>query len=207
MKREQSLVITTNNLLANNVSIDNEKQNNTQIIKVIRNLAGEKHDEPTFARVKNCFLKNGIIEVDVLSKLLTNAPDYARGFIGISFHISGNNDKFECIYIRPTNGQANVQVRRNRAVQYISYPNFKFDKLRKEVPGKYESYADIDLNEWIHMKIEIRDAKAKLYLNDDKHPVLLVNDLKHGTISGGIGLWVDTGTEGYFKNLKITEFE
>jgi hypothetical protein len=31
-----------------------------------------------------------------------------------------------------------------------------------------------------------------------------VNDLKHGAdISGGIGLWVDVGTEGYFTDLRV----
>jgi len=31
-----------------------------------------------------------------------------------------------------------------------------------------------------------------------------VNDLKLGTaVSGSIGLWVDIGTEGYFKDLKV----
>jgi hypothetical protein len=35
---------------------------------------------------------------------------------------------------------------------------------------------------------------------------LIVNDLKHGAnASGAIALWVDVGTEGYFKDLKITK--
>jgi hypothetical protein len=33
-----------------------------------------------------------------------------------------------------------------------------------------------------------------------------VNDLKLGdNVSGAIGLWVDIGTEGYFKDIKITK--
>ena len=36
------------------------------------------------------------------------------------------------------------------------------------------------------------------------HPVLIVNDLKHGAAaSGGIDLWVDIGTEGYFTELRV----
>jgi hypothetical protein len=60
------------------------------------------------------------------------------------------------------------------------------------------------LNEWIKIKIEVKGKKAKLYLNESKQPVLVVNDLKHGAdMSGGIGLWVDIGTDGYFTDLRI----
>lgn len=135
---------------------------------------------------------------------MADAPDFARGFIGVAFRIDERNAQFECLYIRPTNGRAADQVRRNRATQYFSYPEFKFDRLRQEAPGQYESYADMGLNEWITLKIEVRDEKAQLYLNGSAHPVLIVNDLKHGAhASGAIGLWVDIGTEGYFTDLRV----
>ncbi len=161
-------------------------------------------DEPTFARLVNSDFKNGIIEVRILSKLLEDAPSFARGFIGVAFRIDANNSQFECIYIRPTNGRAEEQVRRNHSIQYFSYPDFKFDRLRKEFPETYESYADMGLNEWIDMRLEVENEKAKLYLNRSKHPVFIVNDLKHGAnASGGIGLWVDVGTEGFFADLRV----
>jgi hypothetical protein len=161
-------------------------------------------DEATFAKLIDSDFKNGIIEVKVLSKLLEDAPDFARGFIGIAFRIDESNSKFECIYIRPTNGRAEDQLRRIRSIQYFSYPDFKFDRLRKEASGVYESYADMGLNEWITIKIEVKDEKAKLYLDGQKHPGLIVNDLKHGAnASGGVGLWVDVGTEGHFSDLSI----
>ena len=161
-------------------------------------------DEATFARLVGPDFSNGIIEVKVLSRLLENAPDFARGFIGIAFRINEGNSKFECIYIRPTNGRAEDQLRRNRSTQYFSYPDFKFDRLRNESAGRYESYADMGLNEWISLKIEVRGEKAKLYLHQGEHPVLVVNDLKHGAnATGGIGLWVEVGTEGYFTDLKV----
>jgi len=140
----------------------------------------------------------------VLSRLLEDAPDFARGFIGIAFRIDESNSKFECIYIRPTNGRAEDQLRRNRSTQYFSYPDFKFDRLRSESSGIYESYADMGFNEWITIKIEVKNEKAKLYLYGQENPVLIVNDLKHGAnVSGGIGLWVDVGTEGHFTDLSI----
>ncbi|MBK8030262.1 MAG: hypothetical protein IPK17_12330 [Chloroflexi bacterium] len=54
------------------------------------------------------------------------------------------------------------------------------------------------------MESEVENEKSKLYLNGSKHPVLIVNDLKHGAnATGGIGLWVDVGTEGFFADLRV----
>src|SRR3990172_3977361 len=187
-----------------NTFIDADKIEGKKTIRVTKDPKVKAVDEATFARLVESDFRNGIIEVKVLSKLLKDAPDFARGFIGIAFRIDVSNSKFECIYIRPTNGRAEDQLRRNHSTQYFSYPDFKFDRLRKESPEKYESYADIGLNEWITIKIEVKDEKAKLYLNGQEHPVLIVNDLKHGAgASGGIGLWVEVGTEGHFSDLKV----
>ena len=134
------------------------------VVRVTKDPKVQAVDEPTFANLIASDFKNGVIEVTVLSKLLEEAPDFARGFIGVAFRIDESNSKFEGIYIRPTNGRADDQLRRNRSTQYFSYPYFKYDRFRKESPGKYESYADIVLNEWIKIKIEVKGEKAKLYL-------------------------------------------
>lgn len=60
------------------------------------------------------------------------------------------------------------------------------------------------LDEWIHLKVVVAGEKAQLDLNHQEQPVLIVNELKHGDSKGQIGIWVDIGTEDYFKNLKIT---
>jgi hypothetical protein len=92
----------------------------------------------------------------------------------------------------------------NHTLQYFSYPDFKFDKLRATTQGEYETYADIGLDEWIRMKIVVKDKSATLYLNEQQAPAFLVKNLLGPTTSGSIGLWVDIGTEGFFKNLKIS---
>ena len=189
-----------------NIFMNTGRMDGKDTIRVTKDPKVTNVDEATFARLLDSDFKNGIIEVKVLSKLLEDAPDFARGFIGVAFRIDESNSKFECIYIRPTNGRAEDQVRRNRSTQYFSYPDFKFDRLRQESPGTYESYADMGLNEWITIRIDVKDEKAKLYLNGQQHPVLIVNDLKHGAnASGAIGLWVDVGTEGYFAEMSIEE--
>jgi hypothetical protein len=97
-------------------------------------------------------------------------------------------------------------VRRNHSIQYFAYPDYKFQRLRKESPEKYESYADMTLNEWIKMKMVVKGSEAKLFLNDNKEPSLIVTDLKLGPDeSGAIGLFVDIGTDGYFTDLKISK--
>jgi hypothetical protein len=186
--------------------VSHDKIKGKKIIKVVKDTLIKEFDEPTFARIKNINFKDGVIEVKVKSRLLANAPEFARGFIGIAFRVNEDNSKFECIYLRPTNGRSENQLRRNRSIQYFSYPDFKFERLRKEAPSQYETYADMSLDEWIKMKIVVIGKEAKLFLNDGKQPSLIVSDLKHGDItSGAIGLWVDVGTEGYFKDLIITE--
>ena len=200
----QKIKLDSNRLEAVQVSMSIEKLMGRQVVKVIKDSNVQKFDEPTFVKIKGVDFRNGTIEVKVLSRLLKNAPDFARGFIGIAFRINDSNTKFESIYIRPTNGRADDQVRRNHAIQYYSYPEYKFDRLRKDSPEKYEAYSDMTLNKWITMRIEIKDTQAKLFLDNNKQPSLIVNDLKHGAgLSGTIGLWVEVGTEGFFSDLKI----
>lgn len=176
-----------------------------KVVRVARDTATQGSDIPTFVRLNNTDdFTNGTIEVMLLSRLLPTADASARGFIGLAFRINKDNSKFESIYIRPTNGRAEDQLRRNHSTQYFSYPDYKFDRLRKEAEGKYESYADMGLNEWIKMKIVVKSAQAMLYLNDKPQPVLIVNDLKLGAAnSGAIGLFVDGGTEAFFRDIKV----
>ena len=183
-----------------------EKLMGSEAVRVVKDSTVTLNDEPTFVKIKGVNFKNGIIEIKVLSRLLKNAPDFARGFIGVAFRINDSITKFECIYLRPLNARVDDQVRRNHSIQYYSYPDYKFDRFRKESPEKYEAYTDMEMNKWITMRIEVKDAQAKLFINNNQQPSLIVNDLKHGAnTSGAIAFWVETGTEGFFKDLKITK--
>lgn len=147
--------------------------------------------------------KNGAIEVELSGETLPTASATARGFVGIAFRVANEGDKFECFYLRPTNGRADDQVRRNHSSQYISHPDFPWEKLRKEFPEKYESYVDLIPGEWTKVRIEVSGTKAKLYVHGASQPTLIVNDLKLGESSGAIGLWVGPGTVAHFSNLRI----
>ena len=164
-------------------------------------------DEPTYVKLKDVTIENGVVEVKVLSRIQASSPfEAAQGFIGIAFRIDEENSAYESIYLRPKVGRSENQLARNHTVQYYAYPDYKFDKLRQEVyQGQYETYAGIGLNEWITIRIEFSGKKAKLYLNDQESPAFIVNEMLGKTNSGSIGLCVDIGTEGYFKDLIIEQ--
>ncbi|WP_276364503.1 hypothetical protein [Daejeonella sp. H1SJ63] len=162
-------------------------------------------DEPTFAELKNVSFENGIIEVKMLSQIQDPSPfKGAQGFIGVAFRVTDNEKEYESFYLRPKVGRSDNQGFRNKTVQYYSYPNYKFDTLRKLTPGIYETTAPVDINEWIKIKIVVKDKVAELFVNDAKYSTMIVNELKGKMTKGTIGLWVDIGTIGYFKDLKIT---
>ncbi|QNR86445.1 hypothetical protein H9N25_08655 [Pedobacter riviphilus] len=169
-------------------------------------IQGQANGDSTVAILKDINFHNGIIEATISGQTLANAGETARGFVGIAFRAALNASKMEVFYLRPTNGRANDQVRRNHASQYISIPGYPWEKLRKETPGKYEAYVDILPAEWIKIKIVVKDEMARLYVNGATQPTLIVNDLKQGKDRrGSIGLWVGPGTLGHFTDVKVTK--
>jgi hypothetical protein len=153
--------------------------------------------------------QDGVIEVDLTGEPAPHAVEGARGFVGVAFRVNldaaKDAAKYECFYLRPTNGRADDQVRRNHATQYISSPDFPWYRLRKEFPEKYESYVDLMPGEWTKVKIEVRGDTARLHVHDAEQPVLVVNDLKHGQGKGQVALWVGPGTVAHFANLRISK--
>ena len=149
--------------------------------------------------------QDGVIEVDLTGEPGPGAAAGARGFVGMAFRIAPDASKFECFYLRPTNGRADDQVRRNHSVQYISFPDFPWQRLRQEFPEKYESYVDLLPGEWTKVKIEVRGEQARLYIHGAAQPTLLVNDLKLGRTKGAVALFIGPGTVAHFSNLRLTQ--
>jgi len=161
-------------------------------------------DEEQLVILSKTDFQDGIIEVDLAGEPGPNAGEGARGFVGIAFRVAADASRFECFYLRPTNGRAEDQVRRNHSAQYISNPGFPWHMLRKEFPGKYETYVDLVAGEWTKVKIEVRGEKARLYVNGVEQPTMLVNDLKQKQTKGAIALWIGTGTVAHFSNVRIS---
>jgi hypothetical protein len=146
---------------------------------------------------------DGVIEAEIAAAPRQGASEAARGFAGIAFRVQSETT-YECFYLRPTNGRANDQLRRNHSTQYISHPDFPWQRLRKENPGVYESYVDLIPGEWTKIRIVVSGTQARLYVHGAEQPALIVNDLKRGVSRGKIALWIGAGTEAYFRNVKWT---
>lgn len=173
-------------------------------VRVVETPAGREKEAPTLVVLPATEMADGVIEVEVAGRPAPGAPPDSRGFIGVAFRVAPDTSRYECMYIRPTNGRAEDQLRRNRSTQYFSFPDFPWHRLRKENPGQYESYADLVPGEWTRIRIEVAGEKARLYVNGAEQPTLLVNDLKLGKSRGAVGLWIGQGTEGYFTNLRVS---
>ncbi|HKV63872.1 MAG TPA: hypothetical protein VJO16_18330 [Candidatus Acidoferrum sp.] len=161
-------------------------------------------DEGRFAVVPGSSFQDGTINVSLTGDTVPNAPESARGFVGIAFRVTADRSHFECFYLRPKNGRSEDQLQRNHSVQYISIPGFPWNKLRAETPGKYESYVDLVPGQWTQVKIQVAGTRARLYVNGAEQPALIVNDLKQSPTSGAIALWVGLGTIAHFSELKVT---
>ena len=160
-------------------------------------------DAARYALIPGVDFRDGSIEVDLAGDTAPNADPAFRGFTGIAFRVDPQAKGYECFYLRPKNGRSQDQLQRNHSTQYISPPEFPWQRLRQETPGMYESYVDLVAGEWTKVRIEVQGVKAKLYVSGATQPVLLVNDLKHGLSHGGVGLWVGPGSISHFSNLRI----
>lgn len=193
-----------NQLKPVNVKIENVTFKGRKALRVSDAAPAGLGDEGRLVVLTNTDFQDGIIELDLAGEPGPNAGEGARGFVGVAFRVAPDQSRFECIYLRPTNGRAEDQVRRNHSVQYISVPGFPWHQLRKDLPEKYEAYVDLLPAEWTKVKIEVRGEKARLYVNGMEQPTLLVNDLKQKQSKGAVALWIGTGTIAHFRKVRIS---
>ena len=174
-------------------------------VKLTSSLGGSEAGRADhLAIVEGVEFSNGSIEVDLAGEPGPGAAGGARGFVGVAFRLQPDRKTYDCFYLRPTNGRAEDQERRNHSAQYISHPTYTWSKLREETPSRYESHVDILPAEWIHVRIDVNGNKARLFVNGNEQPTLIVNDVKSGaTGKGGVALWFEGSTIAHFANLKI----
>lgn len=175
--------------------------------RAVRLVEPRQNPDDSIALVEGVSFQDGTIDVDLAGAPVAGATDGARGFIGIAFRVraakSGEPRPLEVLYLRPTNGRAGDQLRRNHSTQYCSPPEWPWHRLRQESPGVYESYVDLQPATWTHVRIVVRGRDASLFVNRAEQPCLVVHDLKLGTDAGGVALWIGGQAVGYFSNLVI----
>ena len=190
---------TVEQLAPHRVKVEAVEYKGKRAIKVTED--GQVANGEAYAVVKGPEFRNGSIELEVAGQPLAAAGAGARGFIGVAFRL--RDGKFEYIYLRPTNGRVDDQVRRNHSTQYSQFPDFDFARLRKEAPEKYESYVDLEPGVWTRVRIVVQGTTARLFVHGAPQPALVVTDLKLGDAAGAVALWIGPGTEGYFTGLAI----
>ena len=141
---------------------------------------------------------NGTIELDVRGKDVQQ-----RSFLGVAFH-GVDGATYDAVYFRPFNFRAEDPERRKRAVQYISHPDYPWQKLRAERPGKYEQAVTPvpDPNGWFRVRIVVASPKVSVFVESAKEPCLIVNQLS-ARGKGLIGLWAGNNSGGDFANLRL----
>jgi len=147
--------------------------------------------------LKDINFSTGTIEVDLRGK---DIPQ--RSFLGVAFH-GVDTVTYDAIYFRPFNFQSTDPVRKIHAVQYISHPEFTWEKLRNEKNGIYEKGISPApaATDWFHVKIVVDESSITVYVNGATMHSLKVNKLNDRK-DGLIGLW-NYGLEGDFANLSI----
>jgi len=188
------LIISTNTCCAQKSTIDVDFSSNDW--KTLGSVVVKEFDSKLstcitdgtgIAYLNGIDFQNGIIECDLY------APSQ-KAYLGIVFRI-GSLTNFEYIYFQPhTSGKWD-------AVQYD--PIFNMSATWQLYNGKsYQAAADIPTKEWFHVKIEVADDIAKVYLDNNPNPILSVK-LKHDYTSGAVG--VCSYHPAIFANLKITK--
>jgi hypothetical protein len=188
-----------------NVKAESVSYRGRKAVRLTDNAPSTMPDGARLAVVGGTTFEDGVIEVDLTGDAMPGTSPAARGFTGIAFRVDPEAARYECIYLRPKNGRSGDQLQRNHSTQYISVPEFPWQRLREETPGKYESYVDLEAGAWTKMKIEVHGDKARLYVNGAAQPSLIVNDLKHGQSKGAVALWIGPGVVAHFANLQVSQ--
>lgn len=196
--------IKKENFTAVHTATDTVDLDGKSILRVVKKDKIDQYDQNTYARANGLLFHNGTIECRMLSRLLPDAPDFARGFIGIVFRVNEADSEFESFYVRPTNGRGCTDpVRKAHGCQYFSYPGYTFDYFREFGIIKYEAPVDLALDEWFTMKAVIEDDRAAFYLNGKL--ALSVENMKHGAGQhGSVGIFADVGTEAFVSEINVT---
>lgn len=142
-----------------------------------------------FAYLKDLEFENGVIEVDI-------AVDGSRSYPGIIFRYQSDRN-YERFYVRPhvANGLS------SNALQYTPVINGIAGWQLYSGEG-FTGPAAIPHNVWVPLKMEIKGRQARVYLGEGSEPALVINDLKHGSSKGTVGVFNANDDTAHFSNFR-----
>jgi hypothetical protein len=148
------------------------------------------------ALLRNVKFSEGTLEID----LRGGGPQEAS-FLGLAFG-AADAKTFEAVYFRPFRFADEDPEARGHAVQYIAWPEYTWEKLRREKPGVYEAAIQPvpDPAGWFHARIDVTKQNVSVSIDGSTQPCLVVDRLGHR--QGDVGLWVDS-MPGAFRNFRI----
>jgi sugar lactone lactonase YvrE len=133
---------------------------------------------------------DGTIEVDVAVTGSTSYP-------GIDFRIQPDGDA-EHIYLRP-----HRIARYGDGVQYT--PKFNGVSCWQLYNGDGATAGvDIPAGEWFTLRLEVAGDRARVFVNDLEHPVLLIEDLRQDGSPGAVSLSGPPDGSAFFSNFRYS---
>jgi len=148
------------------------------------------------ALVQQLKFSEGTLEID-----LRGGGKQEASFLGLAFGVA-DAKTFEAVYFRPFRFTDDDPEARRHAVQYVSWPEYTWERLRKDKPGVYEAAIQPvpDPAGWFHARIEVTKQKVSVSIDGSAQPCLVVDRLGHR--EGAVGLWVDS-MPAAFRNLRV----
>ena len=140
------------------------------------------------AILKDHAFRDGVIDVDI-------AVTGARVFGGLHFRLSDDGRTSEWVYLRPHKSGL------PDALQYTPVFNTGSNWQIYSNEG-FTAPAVIPRDRWFPIRLEVRGAAARLFIEDMRTPALVMSDLKTGLERGAIGLEVGNGSM-YFSNFRV----
>ena len=180
------LTVITSNNKAQSIAVDFDSDQWVSVNSQKQEFLGRK-SLMGFAYLKDMEFENGVIEVDV-------AVQRMRSYPGILFRMTSPTE-YERVYLRPHRAGLYPD-----AIQYVASFN-GIDSWQLYNGEGMTAPVVLPYNEWFHVKIEIRGAQARIFVNDSEQPVLSITDLQHGISKGTIGLNGPTDGSAYFSNF------
>jgi len=133
---------------------------------------------------------DGVIQVDV-------AVDGRRCFPGIAFRAQSEADT-EIFYFRP-----HRSVNYSHTLQYTPRIRGLTGWQLYSGPG-FTAKAEIPLDRWIPVRIEVKGSRARIFFNDLERPAVVVDDLVRGTAGGFIGVTGPSNGAVYWSNFRYS---